>query len=483
MNDNRILTALVRAMGFTAIDNYDDEHYDLEQKGRKGRQYVGDTVCLPLAAVFADMLTAVERFMEMKRIDHPLYREKQRLVLFMHGGDGPCRLGQYIHVLKLIFYRIFGRAKTDISLPDARHDHMEIRLLENVSSSLNKKDDCTAAFEPWVGMLGYQGLVIHGLLLSLFLDATSNCRDEAQFNIMRAEYWQLKNDIVRHIEFKARPGKAGSGIADAVSRNIPSLGGIARYFGYGLFHNFGLRKFFRSFAGRWIIPYRKQRNGEQKIRIHLDGEVYMRTTQVETIVRLLTDQLGFGVFELTMAPTWCFIEAVLLMRVLAARDRMADLEHELKSGDISTNPSDLHDSITAQAQIAAAAEQNIRNLRNLLAKPLYKDAMVPMPHSMHDIYAAAQPIIATGKPYGELVPFVGEAVLKCREGIDLILNVSPEGCMVSGMGDMLIPSILAAANSGRQTDIVTLCSRNGEVDEEKLLIALLKTLVRKQGFI
>jgi predicted nucleotide-binding protein (sugar kinase/HSP70/actin superfamily) len=184
-----------------------------------------------------------------------------------------------------------------------------------------------------------------------------------------------------------------------------------------------------------------------------------------------------------MAPTWCFIEAVLLMRVLAARDRMADLEHELKFSDISTNPSALHDSIKAQAQIAAAAEQNIRNLRNLLAKPLYKDAMVPMPHSMRDIYAAARPIIATGKPYGELVPFVGESVLKCREGIDLILNVSPEGCMVSGMGDMLIPSILATANSGRRTDIVTLCSRNGEVDEEQLLIALLKTLVRRQGFI
>ena len=62
MGDNRVLTALIRAIGFTVADNYTDEAYDLEQKGRTGRQYVGDAVCVPLAAIFADMLTAVEGF-------------------------------------------------------------------------------------------------------------------------------------------------------------------------------------------------------------------------------------------------------------------------------------------------------------------------------------------------------------------------------------------------------------------------------------
>ncbi|PKN76236.1 MAG: hypothetical protein CVU52_05655 [Deltaproteobacteria bacterium HGW-Deltaproteobacteria-10] len=93
---------------------------------------------------------------------------------------------------------------------------------------------------------------------------------------------------------------------------------------------------------------------------------------------------------------------------------------------------------------------------------------------MRDVYAAAAPIISTAKPYGELVPFVGESVLRCRENVDLILNLSPEGCMVSGMGDMLIPSIQAQAGNGNNTAIVSLFSRDGEVQEDQLRLALLK---------
>jgi len=51
LGDNRVITGLIRAMGFTVDDNYTDESYDLEQKGRMGRQYVGDAVCVPLAAL------------------------------------------------------------------------------------------------------------------------------------------------------------------------------------------------------------------------------------------------------------------------------------------------------------------------------------------------------------------------------------------------------------------------------------------------
>jgi len=99
-----------------------------------------------------------------------------------------------------------------------------------------------------------------------------------------------------------------------------------------------------------------------------------------------------------------------------------------------------------------------------------------MPHPMRDVYAAAAPIIPTGKPYGELVPFVGEAVLRCREGADLILNVAPEGCMVSGMGEMLVPSILEQGSAEGPTTIATLTSRDGEVNAEQLRLALLKAL-------
>jgi hypothetical protein len=46
--------------------------------------------------------------------------------------------------------------------------------------------------------------------------------------------------------------------------------------------------------------------------------------------------------------------------------------------------------------------------------------------------------------------------------------------MVSGMGDMLIPSIQAQAGNGDRTAIVSLFSRDGEVQEDQLLLALLK---------
>ncbi len=127
-----------------------------------------------------------------------------------------------------------------------------------------------------------------------------------------------------------------------------------------------------------------------------------------------------------------------------------------------------------QQIIIRDAAKTIDNLRNILARPLYAAAGIDMPHPMHDVYAAAAPIISTAKPYGELVPFVGEAVLRCREHVDLILNLSPEGCMVSGMGDMLIPSITAQAGNGNKTAIVSLFSRDGEVQDDQLRLALLK---------
>jgi hypothetical protein len=46
--------------------------------------------------------------------------------------------------------------------------------------------------------------------------------------------------------------------------------------------------------------------------------------------------------------------------------------------------------------------------------------------------------------------------------------------MVSGMGEMLIPSILKQGGGTNRTTIVSLCSQNGEIDEERLRLALLE---------
>jgi len=470
LSDNRIMTALVRAMGLVAIDNYADENYDLEQKGLKGRQYVGNDVCLPLAAVFADMLSAVEDFIERQSAADPLLAGKNRIILFMNGGDGPCRLGEYIQVFKLAFLRIFGSPAVSYSGDSGWKGAFNIRLLENISSSIAGKNDYSAVLEPWAGILAYQAVIVHGLCHSLFLQATANCLDENTYAGMTNDYRGLQDAIRRQIEHKAPPGKAARHAVDVICRQYPALAPAAKYLGYGLWHNFGLRKILRHFAASWIFPRIKARGQKRSLmRIHLDGEIYMRTSQSGEILRLLLQYLGFGTFAMTMTPTWSFFEAVLHTRMLAAEERIADL-------DLASHANDplAAGEKKRQRMIVNDAAKTIGNLRNLLARPLYDAAGIDMPHAMRDVYAAAAPVIPTAKPYGELVPFVGEAILRCRENVDLILNLSPEGCMVSGMGDMLIPSISAQAGAGSRTAIVSLFSREGEVQEDQLRLALLK---------
>ncbi len=396
----------------------------------------------------------------------------------MNGGDGPCRLGQYIHVFKLAFFRVFGRPEISSPAEGGRDGAVQIRLLENVSSSLTDNGDFLAVFEPWAGILGYQGLVAHGLYHSLLLKAAARCRDAASFRALMKDYRELKEAIGRQIEFGAPPGRAARRLVAGVSRRLPPLAGPAKYLGYGLWHNFGLRRLFRSFAERWIFPAEHDGgDGARPIRIHLDGEVYMRTSQAEAILQHLTEYLGFGAFELTLAPTWCYFEALLFARLLDARARIADLDGE--RGDSSADRRRLEGERANRQRIVRDTERTISRLRNLLARPLYAAAGVRMPHPMREVYAAAEPIIPTGKPYGELVPFAGEAVLRCREGVDLILNVAPQGCMVSGMGEMLIPSILEQGGAAGRTTIASLSSRDGEVDEEQLRLALLRALGTK----
>jgi activator of 2-hydroxyglutaryl-CoA dehydratase len=477
MGDNRILSALVRSMGITSVDTYTPDGYDLERIGRKGRQYVGDAVCLPLAAVFADMLESVDHFKTKKEEDDPLFRGKSRIVLFMHGGDGPCRLGQYIQVFKLAFHLALNGKEPpgELSLP-GRHDSANIRFIENVSSSLVGKNDCTIAFEPWVGILGYQGVILQGLLYSMLLKGASLCRDEASFRSLLADYRSLKERINHHIEFKARPNPAARKFVNLVSQYRPAWLGPAKFVGYGIWNNFGLRRYIRDFARRWILPDNGRVNVKKMLRIHVDGEVYVRTSQAEAILQMLTDYLGYGTFEMTLTPTWCFLEAVLFTRHLDTQVSLKDLDQEKQGGLTEAYAGPLAAERNRLNAISRETLKTIDQMRDLLARPLYEAAGIVMPHDMRDIYRAAEPIIPTGKPYGELVPFVGEAVLKSGEGVDLILNVAPEACMVSGMGDMLIPSIRAHGGNGQGTAIISLCTREGEIREDRLRLALLQAL-------
>ena len=98
-----------------------------------------------------------------------------------------------------------------------------------------------------------------------------------------------------------------------------------------------------------------------------------------------------------------------------------------------------------------------------------------MPHPVEELLSLAQPIIPTLKPTGELVPYVGETISQIKEGVDLVLNVAPEGCMVASMGEMLTPAILEAAGN-KNARVQHLFNTEGELNEELLRLSLLKVL-------
>jgi predicted nucleotide-binding protein (sugar kinase/HSP70/actin superfamily) len=114
-------------------------------------------------------------------------------------------------------------------------------------------------------------------------------------------------------------------------------------------------------------------------------------------------------------------------------------------------------------------------LRHLLASPLYRAASEPMPMSSSDMMKSSRELLPTQYPAGELAPYLGEAIDELRHGIDVLLNVGPNGCMVSSMAEVMTPSIMQAteSSSGR---IQNLFSADGDVNEEQLTLAILTAM-------
>ncbi len=110
------------------------------------------------------------------------------------------------------------------------------------------------------------------------------------------------------------------------------------------------------------------------------------------------------------------------------------------------------------------------------AKPIYKAAGVSLPDPMRRVLSLGREIFPTAKPQGELVPYVGEAIDKLRHGYDLFLNVAPEGCMVSSMGEVAADAIYRKSSKLMKPNarLQGLFSLDGEVDVQRLNLALLK---------
>ncbi|MBN2093640.1 hypothetical protein JW964_28730, partial [candidate division KSB1 bacterium] len=246
MGDNRAVNAVLRSGGFSVIDNYDgDNNYDLEQKSRLGRKYVGDSVCVPLTAVFSDMLNAIKDFEQRKKTGDPLVAGKTRIVLFSQTGDGPCRLGQYSNVCKLNFYRIFKKSHRNLS--DQKNTTYPIKFLENIASSLSSKKDYVAEFQKWVTLSAYQAIIMMGVMQSLYLKAAFLCKNHDELEKLENDFQKLKQTVNHRLEYEIKPGKLTQITINNIERFLPKFSGIAQYFGLGLYNNNGFRKIFKKF--------------------------------------------------------------------------------------------------------------------------------------------------------------------------------------------------------------------------------------------
>lgn len=468
LDDNRIIISVFRAMGVTVIDNFDEDTYNLEEKARIGRTYVGDSVCVPLAAVHTDMMNSIDDFIRRKKENDPAVEGKKRIVLFMHGGDGPCRLGQYVHLYKITFDKLFGQRST----ADPEKKDTNIKLIENVSSSLLGKDDFSAKVDKWVGIQAYQALVLQGIIDSVYLKAASLCTTPEDFEAMDKDYRKLKDDVFYRIENEVKPGKTARVLVDLSDRYFPKFSGPVQYFAYGIYNNNGFRKMLKKFSKKWVKP---ANSVNHKIRIHVDGEIYMRVAQLKSILRATIDSLGYGNFQISYSPIWIFFENILEARIIVANRDIDHFRHEIDASESEEEKENLLKQIEDREQIKKDTENTIKNFRNILAAPLYKAAGLPMTHPMKHVFAAAKSVLPTFKPFGELVPYTGETILNIRDGVDLVLNVAPEGCMVSSMGQLLTGKIVKEGKNPKAM-VQHLFSIDGEIDEETLQLVILKIL-------
>jgi predicted nucleotide-binding protein (sugar kinase/HSP70/actin superfamily) len=451
LHDNRILTSIFRSAGFTAIDNYQDKSYDLEQKVRLGRKYAGDSVCAPLAGVFADMVLAVDDFIKRKKANDKLIINKKRILIFDNKGTGPCRQGQYFEMHKILLNRLFGfnSCQKNISKPIDYY----VRLLVG-----HEHNNYNVGLEEWALIQSFQGLILHGTLHSVLLRFGANCKDYYQYQKFYADYLKLKKDIYWILENKIRPNDKLLKKISKISKLSSSLGIMSKYFAYGLYNNNGLRTALKKFSNKWLKI--QSSINKHKLRIHIEGEAYMRAAQVEDIFNSLVDTIGFNSFTLNYSPLWCYVELLLEFGILNLEE---EISLETKTTEIRNKKKRIRD-----------LQLTIKILRNVLARPLYKASKVEMPEPMKKILEYSSLILPTLKPQGELPPYLGEAILKVNDGIDLFLNVAPEGCMVSSMGQLFTDSVLEV--TGKKTMIKDLFTLNGEVNHEQLQMALLKTL-------
>lgn len=466
MSDNRTLTAVIRGAGYTCIDNFDDE-YDLNELVREGRKVTGDAVCAPLAAVYADLLRVTDDFVRRKEAGDPLVAGKKRVLYFDNQGSGPCRQGQYPGVHKLLYARsVTGNASGDADAAcDALPGGAVFKFL--IGSEDTGYDP---GFGEWVLIRSYQGVILQGVLHGMFFKGGTTCRDFTEYQCFIEDFRKFKKEIFSLLESFSGPSPGSSKMIKLFGE-VPWISTGMKYFLYRI-HGREFIRPIRKFARKWKID--RQIPGDP-LKIWISGEVYMRVSQAEDIFRVLLSTLGFRRFEVGVTPLISYMEYML--------DEM-DIQNLSSEDTLRAARQRLGDTVSRESYAKELRNiQSVRSrvsmlrfvLRRLLITPLFKAAGVRMPLANSDMIEVSKELLPTHRPLGELAPYLGEALIELRHDIDLLLNVGPNGCMVSSMGAVLTPSILQAEGikTGR---IQNLFSADGDVDQELLTMAVLKAM-------
>jgi activator of 2-hydroxyglutaryl-CoA dehydratase/predicted nucleotide-binding protein (sugar kinase/HSP70/actin superfamily) len=450
MSDNRMLTAVMRSAGYTCLDTYHEGH-DLEQLIKQGRRSTGDAVCAPLAGVYGDLERGMQEFHRKRDTGDPEFSGKKRLLYFDNQGTGPCRQGQYLHVHQLLYYGKHSNKESCNRLPG--EGALKFLIAQ-------EQDGYNIGVDEWVLARAHQGLVLEGVLHSLLFTGGTACQDFEEYQDFIADYRALKQELFKTLESFKGPKRVTQKLIRRMG-NVSYLGPALKYFAYRL-HGLDLARPLRRFARTWIHNRRPQR---QRLDVAMTGEAYMRIAQCEDVFRLLLANLGFRRFNLAFSPTWSYMEWLCEEEIEVQKDELKRLS---ASSDYDREQID-----KIQARIRSMGMLQF-SMRSLVARPLYHAAGVSLPLSAVTAANKARKILPTLRPLGELGPYVGEVLAELRHGADIVLNVAPNGCMVASMGEVLTPAIQQAGHArGR---VQHLFSADGDVNEELLTLALLKTM-------
>ncbi len=465
MSDNRAVTSVLRAAGFACLDNY-DETRPLGAIVREGRRHTGDAVCAPLAAVYGDLLAAVEDFRRRHEQDDPLVRGKRRLLYFDNQSDGPCRQGQYadMHQHLYLARRSIGSETTAASAPGAPiGGGAMLQILVG-----HEMDGFNFGLPEWALFRVYQGVVVQGVLQELLFAGGARCRDAADYARFLSAHRSLKSELYAALESFTGPGRFGRW-AVAATAGIPGLGSAAKFVSYRL-HGRDLARPLARFARTWIHG---RSLAPDHLRLHASGEVYMRVAQAEDLFGKLIRLAGFQQFCLTVSPLWAYLEYLPEYQIEVSREALATLAEARARATSQHERRQATAAIHTEQRRLARSRRLGQQLRRVLARPLYNAAGVALPPSPRRLLDEAREVLPTLRPHGELALYVGEALLELRAGIDIFFSLAPAGCMVTSMGEVLTPRLqqVAGATHGR---IQSLFSADGEIDEELLALALLK---------